>query len=548
MGKRGDRYMDKIKYFIIHYKLHFSAAAAVLFYIIYKIKRSKYIYPADLFSEASNIMLLLLLVAIWLFITVYFFMQTFYSDQTGGRNYMMDRIHYHRSYYDLIRYFKDADPYLITFPNANEGSIYKYNKKTIAYRQSWKDVEGIILGRKNGQIIRRSGLDNKDGGNLALFALPGSGKTTSQIIPSALQFGGSVLAIDIKGDIYRVANLKRNIRVFAPDDPENSCRYNPLSGIDKLSITERRSFVEQMAAVLVPEEKDGKYFTDGARDFFCGISLYLMREDIRITLPEISRHILQGNAFDWVIRIKESDCIEAQEFTNSYFGSNEKNVAGAYGGIAKSVRPFATGELSNLLSDDGSCISPDDLMNGRDIYIIIPQDKIKLYAPITTILVQNFMTAFMKRTDNSSGEAIQPVLFLLDEFAQLHFDPGVISAAFSTLRSKRVSIFIAMQSLAQLEKNYGELGCREIIDCCSYLSCMGVQDYKSREFFQKLIGSRKVLRISTNENGDSQDGTSTIEAREPIFQPELLGNLEDRVLIYAQGKYTFAEKTPFYDV
>ena len=361
------------------------------------------------------------------------------------------------------------------------------------------------------------------------------------MIPTALNFGGSILAIDIKGDILRATQRRRKIKVFSPDNPATSCHYNPLLGIETLSLTERRQFIENMSYVLVQDEKDGKYFVDTARDFFCGIALYILHKDINTSFPDIAKAILQGNAIDWVLKIKDSDCEESKDYTDSYFGSNEKNLSGGYGGIAKAVRPFATGEFAELLTDDGNCLSPATLDDGYDIYIEIPQDKIKLYSPISTIMVQSFMTSFMRRPDKSSGIERQPVLFLLDEFPQLRFDFDTLSAALSTLRSKSVSIFIAAQSIAQLINRYGESSCREIIDTCAYISIMSAQDPQSRKFFQNLIGTQKVLKMTSND-----DNRGAQEVREPIFQTEDFANLGDKVIIYAHGKYIVAEKTYYF--
>lgn len=125
------------------------------------------------------------------------------------------------------------------------------------------------------------------------------------------------------------------------------------------------------------------------------------------------------------------------------------------------------------------------------IYIDVPQDKYDVYAPAMAIIITNFLQAFMRRDDVSSGKEITPILFLLDEAVQLNLDYNVLSKAMSTLRSKKVSLFLLMQSIAQLEGKYGEAHAREIIDLCAYISVFNAQDPRSRDFFQKLVGRKK---------------------------------------------------------
>lgn len=446
--------------------------------------------------------------------------------QKTERCYSTDHTLYKRSFMELIKFFQNADPYQIqinTLP-----------------KEKWTDAEGIILGKIGDHLIKRP---SEGVGNLALFSLPGGGKTTSQIIPSAMRFSGSVLAIDIKGDILHYTKKHRKIKIFSPENPNISCHYNPLDGIDKLSISDRKIFIEQLAAILIPDEPDGKYFTDGGRDYFCGISLFLLAADIHTPFTQIIQNILHGNAFNWIQRIIASDCEEAKEYLASYMGNNEKNVAGCYNTACKSIRPLNSGSLAQLLNASGDCITPETLEKGMDIYLEIPQDKISVYAPVLTIIIQNFMSAFMRRPDRSSGEKRRPILFLLDEFPQLQFQFNLLSAGLSTLRSKNVTLFLAQQSIAQLEKRYGTTGCREIIDTCSYLSVMSAQDPQSRKFFQELIGTKKTLKINQSKDNNGKSSKSIQEEREYIFQPEDFGNLNDKVIIIANGKYIKAEKT-----
>ena len=156
----------------------------------------------------------------------------------------------------------------------------------------------------------------------------------------------------------------------------------------------------------------------------------------------------------------------------------------------------------------------------------------------------------MGRPDSSSGVKVRPILMLLDEFPQLHFNIETLLSAMETLRSKKVSLFLAQQSLASLSRRYGDDGCREIIDNCAYISVMSAQDPKSREFFQKLIGTRKVLKVgksdTTNTNGGSSS-KSVQQTREPVYEPEDFGNLNDRVVIVANGRYIEADKCKCYE-
>ena len=505
------------------------------------------------------------LIVLWAAITVIGFRNKRYSILTNGRSYSTDHTKFNKTYGELVRFFTTNDP-------------YQMDMDTLPVID-WKQASGVILCK----VKDRYGLYHlvkkreKENGNLLSIGLPGSGKSTTQAATTAQRFnatrrkgGCGVFAISIKGDLLNFVKGKRtNIKLFTPDKAEGSCHYDPLEGLDQMSITEKRSFVENLSLIICPEEQgeNSAFFVNGARDYFCGITLYLLylhetgKIEGRLKFPEIVQKILSGNVFTVTETIRDSGCNIAGEYTNSYEGSSEKNVSGIYNHLCRSVRPFNTGALKVLFDGEGDCISPDDL-NTHDIYIDVPQDKYSIYAPAMAIITSNFLQAFMRRPDVSSDKKVVPILFLLDEAAQLHLDFTLLSQAMSTLRSKKVSLFLLMQSIAQLEGFYGEANARQIIDLCAYISVFNAQDPKSREFFQKLVGNRKMLKSSSSLSEPSgtankTSGTSVTEEIEPIFQAADFGdlNLVDRrtgkktyrVLVYANGKYVLGETTPCYE-
>ena len=529
---------------LLHYgMIQFGAAALILyltFDLLYETLWSLIFGDIQELFRIKDItsarILFIIVVALWIMFYFIYLRNTLYHDKTG-RSYGPDHGKYGMTYGELVDYFHDADN--------------KRIPKEELPAESWKDAEGIILGHIGKYLVKRA----SDGvGNLALFSLPGGGKTTSQIIPSAMRFKGSVLCIDIKGDVLNWVrkHIKRKIKIFAPDNAKISCHFDPLGGIKKMDITARKAFIENLGFALVPDESgdNSKFFVDGGRDFWNGISLYLLAQDINTSFMDIVNAILNDDPFSWITRVRDSEVYEAKIFLDAYYGANERNISGQYKKICDCVRPFTNGALAELLQAADDAITPKTLDSGYDIYIEIPQDKIQMYAPVTTIIVQNFMNFFMGRPDSSSGIKVRPILMLLDEFPQLHFNIETLLSAMETLRSKKVSLFLAQQSLASLSRRYGDDGCREIIDNCAYISVMSAQDPKSREFFQKLIGTRKVLKVgksdTTNTNGGSSS-KSVQQTREPVYEPEDFGNLNDRVVIVANGRYIEADKCKCYE-
>lgn len=504
------------------------------------------------------------LAALWGFITFTSLRDKRYTSLTG-RYYSKDHSDFNKTYTALVQFFTNNDKYKM---DVDELPI-----------EDWHDSDGVILCKfkdkaGNYRLVKRNSDAN---GNLVSFGLPGSGKSTTQAATTAVRFnsklkkgGCGVFAISIKGDLLNFVRGKRkNIKVFTPDKAEGSCHYDPLLGVAQMSWTERRVFAENISIIICPDEvgENSTFFVGGARDYLAAIILYLLhlhdtgQREGDLKFPEIVDMVLQSSVFDLTLAMHDCDNIIPGEYTNGYIGSNEKNVSGIWSHLCKRIRPFNSGALRTLFDGEGDCITPDDLNTG-DIYIDVPQDKYDVYAPCMAIIITNFLQAFMRREDVSSGKKIVPIMFLLDEAVQLNLDYNILSKAMSTLRSKKVSLFLLMQSVAQLEGRYGEAHAREIIDLCAYISVFNAQDPKSREYFQKLVGRRKMLKRSTSlsssgGNRNDTSGVSVSEVDEFIFEAADFGdlNLKDkkskkttyRVMVYANGKYIVGETTPCYE-
>lgn len=460
-----------------------------------------------------------------------------YRFQTG-RDHRYDRSHYHRSTGDLTDYFKDADPHRL------DTSMFPY--------LPWRSTDGIIFGADSGRLIS---IPSNSEGNVAVFGPPGSGKTSGIAIMSAMQFSGSVLAVDIKGDLYNFVsrNSNRKILRFAPDHPDArniSCHFDPLDHFQLMDETDQKLYLKNMATILIQDEggNDGNYFSSRARKIFQGVAWLMISENSQTSFPEIVHAILQGNVFDWVKKALDSDCKQAKECLASFFGNSEKNVAGAYDALTNVLLDFSNPVLDQLLGKSDHSISTDLLEDGYDIYLQIRQEHLTAYAPLFTLIVQSLSQELLNRPDSSTGVKNQPILMLLDEFPQLSFSYDLINSNLSTLRSKAVICMLIQQNLSQLDYRYRHEGTRSILGNCNYQLILGSNDIASSKVFSDMIGNKKVLKVSNSFSSATQVSTSKSvqETETKIFPPESFGDLTDQAILYCKGKYVKLKKLNCY--
>lgn len=536
------------RYFVKYYNLLIFLAFAIVLYLtkdyifLLFCKLTSVTSERDILYKINHIVITVALAALWLLIFLWNVREKTYRYKTG-RSFSYDSGHYHRTYQELVEYFQDADPMRMDVESLPT--------------MKWQDSSGLIFGKVKGKLI--SFEPQKNGICAMVWGAPGDGKTTSTIITSCRQFGlrktasgklvqkGAVMVTDLKGDIYEANKKYRRIKRFSTIHWQESAHYDPLVDARKMKPNERAIFLENLAITIIPEDgsADSKYFVDGARDFFTGISLYLLNMDNTISFPEIIEQVVIGNYSKWVLEIMQSQDKSAQAYTNHFYGENEKNVSGTYSKLVSCARLFATDIMKILLTNDENVISPADLENCIDIYIQIDPNQITLMAPVIAMLYQSFMSAMLYRKEGQEP----PIAFVMDEFGQIPAMP-VIAQSAALMRAYNCSLLFSCQSLAMIEKHYGVAGRKLLMDCVKVNCFLSIMDPDTRDWASRLIGTRKVLKISNSEQ-QTQNGTSgrsVSEAREKVFEPEEFGDLPnaDELIIYYKGKYIKAEKTYYF--
>lgn len=442
-----------------------------------------------------------------------------YKKRTDGRSLIADQRMYGRDQLDLMQHFQ-RDP-------------RKLDIKVMPQRK-WTLCEGIIFGKLDGRTICRP---SSSDGNVMLFAAPGVGKTMGQVIPTALQFRGSVFAIDIKGDISAYTSGRRRIKFFDPDDA-SSCHFDPLATVRSADLSMRGLAIEQIADILIPQTSkgDGAFFEQGAHDLFCGIANFCFVKKPTVTFPKMINAILTKDVDYWLSVINSSNIFDAKKYTADLTENNKKNLSGCYSQMTKCLRPFTNGHLMTLLTQSDNIIQPSDLEAGSDVYIRVKQEHLgSAYAAAISLIVNSFFEYFKSRPDVYGNSRLSPILFMLDEApVALRFLPAdAITDALQTLRSKKITCFLVSQSRAALISRYGMHGATMITDTCRYVSVMSATDPESSRFFAEMIGKTKTLKAM---------GESSSETEDYIIRPEQLSSLGDQVVILADGKYVIADK------
>ena len=199
-----------------------------------------------------------------------------------------------------------------------------------------------------------------------------------------------------------------------------------------------------------------------------------------------------------------------------------------------------------LTSQSG--ITPELLEQGNDIFLQIPEHKIRQWGGLITLILQQFLNHFECRAEDNDT----PILFLLDEFARFGKLEGIVHGL-ATLRSKKITICILIQSLAQLDATYGQEQRKIIADNCSYKAILRATDAETQRYFSQLVGTEE--HEQRNESGKPLlwgkitriDSVSYSMVERPRIKPEEFAYLEDIVLLTPYG-FSRVEKVPYYQM
>ncbi len=165
------------------------------------------------------------------------------------------------------------------------------------------------------------------------------------------------------------------------------------------------------------------------------------------------------------------------------------------------MNAFLDSEIGQLLCFETKLDTEEFCKSKSALFIILPEeDETKHF--LVSLIVQQVYREMLAIADEMGGKLPNRVMFLLDEFGTI---PQIQSAEmmFSASRSRRISFVPIIQSLAQLEKNYGKEGSAIILDNCQIAIYGGfAPNSEAAEVLSKTLGERTVQTGSVSKGKD----------------------------------------------
>ena len=398
-----------------------------------------------------------------------------------------------------------------------------------------------------------------------MIGASGVGKTAYFLYPNieyACASGMSFFSSDTKGDLARnygaIARDCYGYQVSVVDlrNPTRSDGYNLLTLINHYMDVCRkdptnlaaRAKAEKYAKILSKTiiNPDGEnfaqnqYFYDAAEGVLTAVTLllaeYLPPKRIHSELRErrhivsvfklvqelIAPSILPGkNEFQLLMdRLPEEH--KAKWFSGSALTAAEQSMASVMSTVLSRLNTFLDSELEQVLCFD-SAIDAESFASKRSaIFLILPEeDATKNF--MAGLMIQTLSRELFSVADEHDGKLPNRVVFFCDELGTMPaFD---ILPLFSAGRSRRLTLVPIIQSLAQLEKNYGKEGAEILADNCQDTIFGGfAPNSQTAEVLSKALGSRTVMSGSISR-GKNDPNQSLQMIERPLMTPDELKSI-----------------------
>ncbi|MET3523982.1 type IV secretion system protein VirD4 [Mesorhizobium abyssinicae] len=408
------------------------------------------------------------------------------------------------------------------------------------YLRRYSRVTGPVFGKTGGPLWPGHYLTNGDQPHSLVVAPTRAGKGVGVVIPTLLTFNGSVIALDVKGELFELTSRARKaggdeVLKFAPMDPQGrTICYNPLA--DLLALPAHHQFTEarRLAANLISTKgESAEAFLSGARDLFVAGILACIERGTPTIGAVYDLFSQPGEKFKLFARLAgETRNKEAQRIFDDMSG-NDTKILTSYtsvlgdGGLNLWADPLIKAATSR------SDFSVHDLRRRRTcVYLCVSPNDLEVIAPLMRLFFQQVVSVLQRSLP--TREEKNEVLFLLDEFKHLG-KLEAIATAITTIAGYKGRFMFIIQSLSALTGAYGEAGKQNFLSNTGLQVFMATADDETPNYISKAIGECTFKAKSTSHNQmrmfdlniqNSQQGA-------PLLRPEQvrLLNEEDEIVL-----------------
>ena len=436
--------------------------------------------------------------------------------------------------------------------------------------------QGIVVGSK-GRTTTTAIVDTDDV-HVLMIGASGLGKTAYFLYPNleyACASGMSFLALDTKGDLARnYGAIARDIygyRISVVDlrEPTKSDGNNLLTLINRYmdqymddpddigAKAKAEKYAKILAKTIVNPEGSGNdrgqnaYFYDAAEGLLAAVVLLLAEflppeETDGLEVRHISsvfklvQELLEDSSghgrkqFHNLMDMLPSEH-KAKWLAGSALTATGQSLSSVMSTVLSRLNAFLDSELEQVICFDGGIDAELFAKEKSAIFLILPvEDTTKNF--VASLMIQNLARELFYVANEYGGKLPNRAVLFCDELGTM--PPFDILPLFSAGRSRRLTLVPIIQSLAQLEKNYGEEGADILQDNCQVTVFGGfAPNSKTAETLSKNMGNRTVLSGQVSHSTENASEMLQMMQRPLMTVDELKSMSRGSFVVMKTGSY-----------
>ncbi len=393
-----------------------------------------------------------------------------------------------------------------------------------ARRARGRDLRALRGGRLGARPAASVRLGTHRGGaillpaeeHLLVLGPTGAGKSSALAIPAILEWPGPVVVTDPKGELLEATLPARRgrgeVAVFAPLMMPSD-RWNPIS-----SVRSSEDALRTAAFLMGKAPEREPFWHDLALQLLQGLVVEAAAQGQTLTQVLSLLQAVPGDEL-----ADEMTHPLARRLVLGALSGGDRTALGVVATLVSHLGPYGTEQVAWATA--ASSFDPSSIAGPvpSTIYCLVtPAD-----APLLRGLVGALLSCCWRAIYARPPEV--PVLFVLDEFAQLTFLPE-LAALVQLGRSQGARILLLAQDLASISATYGGDTTSALwANCRTKLLLPGISEVELLERVSKLAGSATIHGRADGRRGEPLGA-------HPLLPPDEIRRIRhDRALVLHGG-------------
>lgn len=272
------------------------------------------------------------------------------------------------------------------------------------------------------------------------------------------------------------------------------------------------------------------YYKEGNRTFI-GLADQILSKPVKDSVKEIME--------------KADPASIERKYAVQFVDLAEETLGGIVTEMTGHLALFANDQnVRYALRDNPMKANPKMLNDGYSIYLAIQEHQLTSYYDFLQLVLNQMFFELEQRPENA-----QPVLFIIDELPRI-LSAGRIERLLDgakTLRSRKVTLYLVIQSFEALTSAYSESQTLDLISNTPYILVLDATSTKTQKMVVEWAGKYTARKKSWSHTASKTSTSTSFEEKSLISASDImmLRQKKQAMLVSPYGFYII-DKAPYY--